>query len=324
MRKSNRLALLAVALVSAACGQWTPPLPTAPSDVSKGAIISGTVNGFKRSAQSTTPPTRAVAAVLAVLDTVTFATPVQATTGFTVTVAGTNITTTLNDSGKFVLEGVPMGNVQLRFTGEGVDARIDIGGVKPEHIQIVVTLNGSKATIDSINRVQTDNIAELEGLITSISHGDRSMKVNGFEIKVREAPIYNGSQRVDISTLSVGQRVRIRGTWVHDYVVATEVTVTSSGPTPPTPPPPTPPPPTPPPNPPSNGGSGETIEGVITTFRFGDRSMVVNGIEIKIWDAPIFQGGQRVGLSLLSVGQRVRVTGTWVHDYIVAQRVDIR
>lgn len=313
MRKSNRWVLLAVALVSAACGQWTPPLPTAPSDASKGAIISGTVNGFKGSAQSTT---RAVEAVLAVLDTVTFATPVQASTGVTVTVAGTNITTTLNDSGKFVLEGVPMGNVQLRFTGDGVNARIDIGGVKPEHIQLVVTLNGSRATIDSINRIQTDNVAELEGLITSIRHGDRSMKVNGFEIKVREAPIYNGSQRVDISTLSVGQRVRIKGAWVHDYVVATEVMVTSSGPTPPTPPTP--------PNPPSNGGSDDTIEGVITTFRFGDRSMVVNGIEIKIWDAPVFEGGQRVGLSLLSVGKRVRVTGTWVHDYFVAQRVDIR
>jgi hypothetical protein len=315
MRKSNRLALLAVALVSAACGQWTPPLPTAPSDASKGAIISGTVNGLRRSAESTTPPTRAVAAVLAVLDTVTFATPVRASAGFTVTVVGTSITATFNDSGKFVLEGVPMGNIQLRFTGEGVDAQIDIRGVKPEHIQLVVTLNGSNATIDSINRVQTDNLAELEGLITSISHGDRSMKVNGFEIKVREAPIHNGSQRVDISTLSVGQRVRIKGTWVHDSVVATEVLVTSSDPTPT---------PNPDPNPPSNGGSGQTIEGVITTFRFGDRSMVVNGFEVKIWDAPIYQGGQRVGLSLLAVGQRVQVTGTWVHDHIVAQRVDIR
>jgi hypothetical protein len=60
-----------------------------------------------------------------------------------------------------------------------VDATIAISGVTSEHIQIVVTLNGSNATVDSMNRVQVGDHAEVEGLITSISYGDRSMKVAG-------------------------------------------------------------------------------------------------------------------------------------------------
>lgn len=307
--------VVAVSLLTVACGEWTAPLPTAPSDTSKGATISGTVKGMESSAASTTPSSRAFATLLAALDTITFARPVEASTAntITVTVVGTSITATLNGSGKFVLTSVPSGNIQLQFSGTGVNATIAINGVQPEHIQLVVTLNGSNASIDSMNRVQMDNNAEVEGLITSISHGDRSMKVNGFEIKVRDAPIYQGTQRVDISTLSVGQRVRIKGMWVHDYVVATEVMVNpGSTPTP-----------TPTPTPPPTGGSGDTIEGPIASISHGDRSMKINGLEIKVWDAPIYQGSQRVGISMLAVGQRVRVKGTWVHDYLVAQEVFI-
>jgi hypothetical protein len=48
-----------------------------------------------------------------------------------------------------------------------------------------------------------------------------------------------------------------------------------------------------------------------------------NGLEIKVRDAPIYQGSSRVGITVLRVGQRVRVTGVWEHDYIIATRVDI-
>jgi hypothetical protein len=319
MRKVNKLVvLLVVAAFSVGCGQWTAPLPTAPSDASRGAIISGTVNGLGRSASAIAPSNKAAAALLAVIDTATFATPLKAATGFTVTVVGTEVKAEINDSGKFVLEGVPMGNVELKFEGQGVEAKLEIKGVQPEHIQLVVTLNGSKATVDSINRVQPDNLADLEGPITSISHGDRSMKVNGLEIKIWDAPVWNGSSRVGISTLQVGDRVRVTGTVVHDYVVATEVRVGSAGPDPG----PTPPPPPPPPGPTPGPGS-ETIDGVISSISYGDRSMKINGLEIKVRDAPIFQGGSRVGITVLQVGQRVRVTGVWEHDYIIATRVDI-
>lgn len=298
MRVSKALAVLTTALLVTACGQWSPPLPTAPSNVSDGATITGTVAGLATSAA---------------LDT-------AASTGGggTVTVVGTDITAAISGSGKFVLKGLPSGTLHLRFEGEGFNATVTIHDVHTEHIQITVTVNGSHATVETIVRIQPENTADVDGVISSISHGDRSMKVNGLEIKVRDAPIYDGSDRIGISMLQVGQRVRVKGTAVHDYIVATEVFL--YGTTPPPAPAPQPPPPDAPPAPPPGG---QTIEGVISSISYGDRSMKVNGIEIKVRDAPIYQGSSRVGITLLQVGQRVRVIGVWEHDYIIATQVNI-
>jgi hypothetical protein len=182
--------------------------------------------------------------------------------------------------------------------------------VQPEHIKITITLNGSSATVDTVIRVQMDEAAEVEGVISSISHGDRSMKVNGIEIKVRDAPVWDGTARVGIEMLAVGQRVRVNGTWSHDYVVASNVVINPGSNPGQTPPP---------------GGSGTyAVEGQISSISYGDRSMKVNGIDIKIWDAPVYRGSQRLGITELSVGQRVGVKGNWVESkYIVATEVFI-
>jgi hypothetical protein len=294
--------LMALALFTGGCGEWTPPMPTAPSNSADGATIVGTVVGTSNNA--------------ALLPLTTAA---STGAGSTVTIVGTDITATISGSGKFVLKLVPSGNVELEFSGGGLSGKIRIRDVGAEHIAITVTVDGSTVHLDGINRIQPEDNAVVEGVIGAISHGDRSMKVNGLEIKIWDAPVLNGSSRVGISTLQVGDRVRVIGTVQHDYIVATEVRVGSaSGPTPPNPNPPSPPP-----SDPSPGPGSETIEGVISSISYGDRSMKVNGLEIKVRDAPVYKGGSRVGLTLMKVGDRVRVTGVWEHDYLIATRVDI-
>lgn len=298
--------VVTVSLSIIACGNWSPPLPTAPSDSSQGATISGTV---RNSTQASATPSRLLAPLLAAVDALMFTQPVAASNNVTVSVVGTSIMAPLSGSGTFVLNRVPSGNIQLRFNGPGVDATVTIHGVQPEHIKIAVTLNGSNATVDSVTRVQMHGAAEVQGAISSISHGDRSMRVNGIDIKIWDAPIYSNSQRVGITELNVGQRVSVKGNWVESkYVVATEVQM-GPGSTPPSPPP--------------SGGAAD-VDGLISSISYGDRSMKVNGIEIKVWDAPIFRGSQRVGITELTVGQRVGVKGTWVESkYIVATEVQM-
>jgi len=261
MRVAKALAVLTTALLVSACGQWSPPLPTAPSNASDGATITGTVAGIPSSmALETAASTGA---------------------GGTVTVVGTNITAAISGSGKFVLKGLPSGTLQLRFEGPDFNATVTVHNVQTEHIQLTVTVNGSHATIEAIVRIQPENSAEVDGVISSISHGDRSMKVNGLEIKVWDAPIYDGSNRIGISQLQVGQRVQVKGTAVHDYIVATEVSL--YGATPPPPPAPGPQPPPAPPAPPTpTPPGGQVVEGAISSISYGDRSMKVNGIEIKV------------------------------------------
>lgn len=217
MRYAKRLVpLLVVSLLVAACGgEFTSSLPTGPSGTTtSGATINGIVNGMSS----------------AITTSWTTANTVPA--GITVTVVGTNISTAVSGSGTFVLTGVPSGNVQLRFTGPGVDATLTITGVTTEQIQIVITLSGSNANVDSMNRTQSGNSAEIEGLISSISYGDRSMKVAGVEVKVRNAPIRHGSTEVGLTTLAVGHRVHVKGTREHDYIVATEVILKDLTPSP--------------------------------------------------------------------------------------------
>lgn len=223
MAEARRLAVglvTALAVLATACGGdfQSPSSPTASGSPasSGGARITGKVKGWGLSA--TAPSTLA------------------STTGatVTVTVVGTNISTTVSVTGNFVLDGVPSGTIQLQFSSAGTTATTTITGVSTEQIDITVELNGSSAVIVRIERAPmgspnspppSGGSQTVEGAITSISHGDRSMKINGLEIKIWDAPIYQGSQRVGIRLLSPGMRVRVKGNWVHDYIVATEVTI---------------------------------------------------------------------------------------------------
>jgi hypothetical protein len=71
----------------------------------------------------------------------------------TVSVVGTNISTTINGGGEFTLSGVPSGTVQLKFSGSGVDAMVTIAGVTAsDHIDITVRVNGGTARVESERR----------------------------------------------------------------------------------------------------------------------------------------------------------------------------
>lgn len=220
MRYANMVFVLAVSIFAVACGGdgVTSSLPTGPSGATTGATISGIVNG--------------VTSASAAWSMASASTANTVPAGITVTVVGTNTSTSVSGTGTFTLTGIPSGNVQLRFTGPGVDAMLTITGVTTEQIHIVITLSGSNANVDSINRTHSGNTAEVEGLISSISYGDRSMKVAGVEVKVRNAPIRHGSTQVGLTTLAVGHRVHVKGTREHDYIVATEVILKDLTPSP--------------------------------------------------------------------------------------------
>ena len=126
-------------LAAVACGGGNPAGPSG-SPSSSGATIAGTVNGsgasaaFERSLATSSP----------------------AAAGLTVTVVGTGLTTTVDGSGYFQIPNVPPGNVQLQFQGAGVNATIQVNGIGgTELVEIVVTLNGSSATI--VDEVRTES-----------------------------------------------------------------------------------------------------------------------------------------------------------------------
>jgi hypothetical protein len=127
---------------AAACGGSV----TAPSDTSgsgggtSGATILGTVNGGGP-ASVTTSATAGVTGATA------------PAAGLVVTVAGTNLTATVDAFGRFEITGVPSGTVQLQFKNATVNATLPISNVGSDDlIQITVTVSGTTAALVSEER----------------------------------------------------------------------------------------------------------------------------------------------------------------------------
>jgi hypothetical protein len=141
-----RLSIFSVlALLGASCltGCGTSNGPTAPSAPSANeapqaaggtAFITGSVIVAALSPSASARP-RAVAAPLVV------------------SIVGTDLSAPVDGSNRFLLQGVPSGDRELRFSGTGVDARLPIANVQDaEAIQLTVRVNGSTATVESEHR----------------------------------------------------------------------------------------------------------------------------------------------------------------------------
>jgi hypothetical protein len=88
------------------------------------------------------------------------ATAAAAPSGMTVTVVGTNLTTSVDILGQFELAGVPSGNVQLLFKHGSVSATVQLSNVaEGELVQIQVNVSGTAATI--VNEVRSTGKVSL-------------------------------------------------------------------------------------------------------------------------------------------------------------------
>jgi hypothetical protein len=211
------LACVLTAFVVAACGgEGTFSSPVGPSS-SAGATISGTISG---SAVSTPR----------ILDSGSFS--LMDARGVTVSVAGTGISTTADNGGKFTLINVPTGTVQLNFTGPGSNATVTLTGVGPDDkVQIAVTVNGNSAHVDSEHHsAPANNKREFQGRITSIDSSAKSFQIPGLTVKTTATTIIrHGSKTVQFSDLKVGDHVEARGTMDGSTLTATELKVESEG-----------------------------------------------------------------------------------------------
>jgi hypothetical protein len=83
----------------------------------------------------------------------------------TVSVNGTNVSSSVGSDGSFTLSGVPAGPVDLRFSSNGSEARGSLSGVADEEqVTITVVINGATAQI-------TVQKSEAEGTIGGLTTG---------------------------------------------------------------------------------------------------------------------------------------------------------
>ena len=212
----NRLAVVFVwvglALLAVACGQ-SASSPTSPSGVGRGgasgtagATITGSVNGLQPSLASTS---EAVA---------------MATKPVTVTVVGTGISSTIDGSGRFRLNDVPTGDVQLKFVATGLDATLTVKGVEAgDMIDIRVRLTDSSVRIETERRESRgrgrgdddddddkDDQGELKGAVAALSGTCPTITftVSGVTVKTSSATRFEDGRCAGVQN---NARVKIQG-----------------------------------------------------------------------------------------------------------------
>jgi hypothetical protein len=211
--KLSAVLAIGVCVAAIACGSTSPVSPRGTSGLfsTGGAVITGHVNGapLNATAQSAT------------------ARPMASPTTVTVTIVGTDITTTVDGKGDFQLTGVPPGDVTLKFTNAGASAMITLSGVAAgDRIHIVVTLNGNAAKIEDEDRDHDDDgddeDDELKGLVSNLTGTCPTLTFTVAGTRV----VTNSATKFDdpCQQIANGRRVEVNGTRQTDgSIVATKV-----------------------------------------------------------------------------------------------------
>ena len=144
----------------------------------------------------------------------------------TVSVTGTNVSSTVDAAGRFRLQGVPAGRVELHFVGSGVDARLVIDNVAAnEAIEIVVRVNGAVAEIENNQRQTPDNRVEIEGLVTAVGAGTLTVRNTVVTVPATATIRGHSGTTMRLADIKVGDRVEIHGTMNGATVVAADIEV---------------------------------------------------------------------------------------------------
>ncbi len=182
--------------------------PTGPS-LPAGATIQGTLVTGATAAQAGAPHTMSGAG------------------GIRVSVTGTNLTTTTDGAGKFVITGVPSGTVELHLEGPGLDARLSISGLTAgQTLTITVRASGSHASLESDEDDQ-DHGAELKGAIQSIDLATSSLMVAGRKVVTNASTRIVGEHDATLALkdLKTGERVEVKGIAQASGVLARKIEV---------------------------------------------------------------------------------------------------
>jgi hypothetical protein len=280
---------LTLTLAVAACGSATSPTSPAaandPGPSASTAAIHGTIAGGGTSAAL-------------------FNTTNGAGAGMTVTVQGTNITTTVNGAGQFQLTSIPAGTTVLVFNGVGANAQLNLGTLLAgQTTTITVVINGTSAELEQ-KTVNGDT--EIEGRIESIT--GTTLKVATHSVTVTPTTIIrHGDTTMTAAQLAAGQRVHVKGnttgTGTAAMTTATTILVQNM-----------------------NTSIPVNLQGTVSglTGSAAAFEMTVDGRLVKGTSATEFKGGKSPSFSELANGDKVHVNGAQQNGFVAAEAVTLQ
>jgi hypothetical protein len=215
------ISLIVGALIAmAACGGSDRRSPVEPSATDSGSPLSPapSVGGATVSGTVTSGSVAQVRALDAGLG------------GITISIAGTDLSTTTSSAGAFALHGVPPGLVRLQFQGVGASGTLELNDVsQTEQILLTVAVNGSTIELEGQERV-VGSQAQLEGKVVSVDYAARTVVVGTTTVVVPvDIPITNGYRELELRDVLVGARIHVKGSKSGDTITATSLIVQQSG-----------------------------------------------------------------------------------------------
>lgn len=212
------IVIVMLMLSVAACGGHpAPSAPTTggtpatqPTTPSSGASISGTLQSQSTSAAVSYSP---------------YGTPLS---GMTISIVGTSISVVADGSGRFTLQGVPTGDVQLRITAPGTDATVSVSQVQAsQSVDVTIVVTGNTATVDAEVRSGAGQ-AQLEGRVEALppATAAQTFKAAGRVVKTDGSTQFvEGGATRSFADLQIGERVHVTGTMAGDVLTAAIVTI---------------------------------------------------------------------------------------------------
>ncbi len=151
--------------------------------------------------------------------------------GWVVSVNGTSLSSELDQDGRFVLTHVPAGSVTVKIDGPGVSAQVPVSGLTDGQVTSVeikvsggsAQLAGAPSCTPSAETYFSGSLDERQGsqLVVSGRTVDTS--------QIRK--VWRGEERVQLSDLAVGEKVKVWGVLRGDgVVVAEEIAALTAGP----------------------------------------------------------------------------------------------
>lgn len=229
-----------------------------------------------------------------------------AISGLVVSVVGTSISSGVDAAGRFTLSGVPPGDVQLKFTGAGVDATVRVTQVLPSQtVTLSFNVEGTAVVVEAESR-STSSQEELEGRIESLppTMPDGSLKVAGKTVKTQAGTrIELGGSAKTFADLLIGMRVHVTGTPQGSEVVASSIRIQNQQTWIPV----------------QVNGVIDSLSGDETLFQFKIGSRLVKGDDLTVF----FGSSAPGGFSLLKNDVRVEVKGQQRDGYVYAERIHV-
>lgn len=224
-----------------------------------------------------------------------------------VSVMGTALTATVDGAGRFALNNVPAGDVQLQLTGSGANATLPLAAVQPaQTIDLVVTVAGSSASIESQTRVGSGGV-EIEGRVESLPPTTAALtfKTAGRVVTTDSSTRFqDGSATRSFGDLQIGMRVHVKGSTSGNTVLAALVEMQNSQVDVPV----------------EVNGIVDTLTGTATAFQFKVGSTVVKGDNNTVFFG---DGDKPDTFADLKNGKRVEVKGQQRDGFVYATRLKI-